>query len=709
MTPEVSPPVDIRKYLDALWKRKWAFLLFFIGVPTVTMIFTFTVKPIYEAKCVLLVRTQSSNPLGLGPYTNPVKNQIFILNTFNFAKKVWEKIKNDEKSKKDLISYLQDGNPVLNIKSKISYKYGEKENLLFIKVKGHDREQTVRLANIVAEVFIETSEEIAKASAQEVVKFLEKQIPKVEESLKKIQDSLKKFKKKEKLTDIKSVGEYLSNKIRLLDEMLAKTEVDIKEKEGILKAWEQRRKDLVNKVMKGEGGVSNIIEKLYAKIVQLETQKTSLLLEGFEEDSKEVKDMEAKIEQVKKELIQKLQEGALSGESISEPFEEISEVMKKIVTAGAELKALQAKKEAILKNRENVMKEFSKFPDKEIKYLTLQREFKLNEEILMMLKKRYEEAKLQEVGRVSNFVIVEPAFPPKFPVFPKKRQNLLFSIVIGLGLALSIVFLLEYLDTTVRDADELKFMYPDIPLLAAIPFIKVHNSHRVLVTQHKKSSLYMESFRTLRSNLKFSKVGEEIKAILVTSAQPDEGKTTITVNLALTFQMTNLKTLVIEGDLRKPRLPDIFGEKEKGLTDYLLGTIKENEIIYDTFIENVYYIPPGEIPPNPTELLSLPRFNELIKKLKEKFDVIIIDSPPVTLFVDAVVISNNVDGTIILVQFEYTKRETLEYTVESLKKSGSRIIGFVANKIVPSFFRTRTAYYYPSYKNYKKYGYSFDI
>jgi len=706
MTPETTPPIDIRKYLDALWKRKWVFILFFIGIPTVTMIFTFATKPVYEAKCVLLARAQEANPFSPLPYHNPVKNQIFILNTVNFARNVWEKIKDNKDLNKTLVSYLEDGDPVLNLKSKISYSYDDQNNLLYIKTKGHNPKETAELSNVVAEVFIKTTENIAKSSAHEIVKFLEEQIPKVEENLKKVQDSLKKFKMEEKLTDIKSIGEYISDKLKLIDEILAETEVNIKEREGVLRAWEERRKDLVENISEGRGGgLKNIVQNLYEKIVKLETQKTSLLLEGFKENSKEVKEIEDKIKQVKEELREKLKEGILTKASITEPFEEISNAVQKIVSVSAELKALQAKREALLKNKDEVMKEFSKFPEKEITYLTLQREFELNEEILIMLKKRYEEAKLQEVGQISRFVIVEPAIPPRFPVFPKKKQNLLFSIVIGLGLALSIVFLLEYLDTTIRDVDELKALYPDIPLLATIPNIKAIDPEKILITQHKRGSLYMESFRTLRSNLKFMRVGEDIKSILVTSSQPNEGKTTVAVNLGITFQMTNMKIIIVEGDLRKPGLPKVFGDKEKGLTDFLVGEADVKDIIYETFLENVFYVPPGSIPPNPTELLSSEKFKALISKLKKEFDIVIIDSPPLTLFVDSAVISSNVDASIVVLQFEYTRRETLEYTVSSLSRSGGKIIGFVVNKVIPSPFKVRAYYYYPYYKSYRDYGY----
>ncbi len=706
MNPEVYPPIDVRKYLDALWKRKWVFLLFFIGIPTVTMIFTFATKPVYEAKSILLARTSVPNPLTPIYYQNPLKNQIYILNTLNFAEKVWNRIKEEKNLDKEFISFLKDGDPVTNIRSKISYNYDEQDNLLYIKVRGNKPLETSKLCNIVAEVFIKTSEEIAKSSAHEVVKFLEEQIPMVESNLNRIQDSLKRFKIKEKLTDIKSIGDYLSSKLKLIDEMLAETEVDIKEKEGVLKAWEQRREDLVKKISEGEsGGSKEVIKTLYEKLIKLETQKTSLLLEGFSEQSKEVREIEEGIKQVKKELSEKLEESAFREVSISEPINEISDAVQRIVSVSAELKALHAKREALLRNREDIMREFSKFPEKEIAFLTLQRDFELNEEILMMLKKRYEEAKLQEVGQVSSFVIVEPSIPPEFPVYPKKRQNLLFAIVIGFGLALSLVFLLEYLDTRIRDVDEIKSSYPEIPILATIPFVKTDDSEKITLTRQKRGSLYMESFRTLRSNLKFLKVGEEIKTILITSSQPNEGKTTISVNLSIIFQMASIKTILIEGDLRKPGLPKIFGEKEKGLTDYLLGEVRKEEIIYDTYIENVYYIAPGKIPPNPTELLSSEKFKKLVEELKKDFDIVIVDSPPLTLFVDAAVISSCIDGSIIVLQFDYTRRETLEYTISSLQRSGGKIIGFVVNKVTPSPFKTRTYYYYPYYKPYRDYGY----
>ncbi|MEN3046140.1 MAG: polysaccharide biosynthesis tyrosine autokinase [Candidatus Hydrothermales bacterium] len=706
MTPETYTPIDVRKYLDALWKRKWVFLLFFLGVPVVTMIFTFATKPVYEAKSVLIVRTQETNPLNLGTYQNPIKNQIYILNTLNFAEKVWNRINEDENLKKSFTFFLKDGDPVSNIRSRISYTFDEQNNLLYIKVRGNLPKETAILCNLAADVFVKTSEEIAKSSAQEVVNFLEEQIPKVEANLQKIQDSLKNFKIREKITDIKLQGEYLSSKMKLIDEMSAEVEVDIKEKEGILRAWEKRREDLVKKISEGEGsGTKEIINALYEKIVKLETQKTSLLLEGFNENSKEIRELEEGIRQVKKELKEKLEESAFKEVSVTEPINEISEVIKNIVSLSAELRALQAKREALFFYKESLMKEFSKFPEKEITYLTLQRDFNINEEILMMLKKRYEEAKLQEVGQVSSFVIVEPSVPPRFPVYPKKRQNLLFAIVIGFGLALSLVFLLEYLDTKIRDVNEIKTIYPDFPILATIPFIRINTKEKTLLISHKKGSLYMESFRTLRSNLKFLKVGEEVKSILVTSSQPNEGKTTVSANLSIIFQMTNTKAVIIEGDLRKPGLPQIFGEKEKGLTEYLIGEAEINEIIYDTYLENLYYVPPGKIPPNPTELISSEKFRNLIEELKKRFDIIVIDSPPLTLFVDAAVIASQVDGSLIVLQFEHTRRETLEYTVSSLLRSGGKILGFVANKVTPSPFKTR-GYYYSYYKPYKDYGYN---
>ncbi|MEN3044501.1 MAG: polysaccharide biosynthesis tyrosine autokinase [Candidatus Hydrothermales bacterium] len=709
MTPETYTPIDVRKYLDALWKRKWVFLLFFLGVPAVTMVFTFATKPVYEARAVLIARTSEVNPFNLGSYQNPIKNQIYILNTVNFAEKVWNRINEDEVLSKNFALFLKDGDPVFNIKSKISYTFDEQNNLLYIKVRGNTPKETAMLCNTVAEVFIKTSEEIAKSSAQEVVKFLEEQIPKVEANLQKIQDSLKNFKIKEKITDIKSQGEYLSGKLKLIDEMFAKVEVDIREREGILKAWEKRREDLVKKISEGEGsGTKEIINALYEKIIKLETQKTSLLLEGFSEDSKEIRELEEGIKQVKRELKEKLEESAFKEISITEPINEISEAIKNIVSLSAELKALQAKREALFLNRETLMKEFSRFPEKEITFLTLQRDFNINEEILMMLKKRYEEAKLQEVGQISSFVIVEPSVTPRFPVYPKKRQNLLFAIVIGFGLALSLVFLLEYLDTRIRDVDEIKTSYPDFPLLATIPMIKINDTEKALITAHKKGSLYMESFRTLRSNLKFLKVGEEVKSILVTSSQPNEGKTTVSINLAIIFQMTNMKAVIMEGDLRKPGLPKIFGEKEHGLTEYLLGETKINDIIYDTYLENLHYIPPGKIPPNPTELISSERFKNLISELKKEFDIILVDSPPLTLFVDAAVIASHVDGSLVVLQFEYTRRETLDYAISSLLRSGGKILGFVANKVTPSPFKTRAYYYYPYYRSYKEYGYNIE-
>lgn len=216
-----------------------------------------------------------------------------------------------------------------------------------------------------------------------------------------------------------------------------------------------------------------------------------------------------------------------------------------------------------------------------------------------------------------------------------------------------------------------------------------------LVIANRPKGLTSEALRTLRTNLQFSFVNNDVKVLMITSSIPEEGKSFVSANLSGAFASTNMKVLLIDCDLRKGRQNKVFNiEEEKGLSNLLLDNIKNyKKYICKTEIENLAVMPKGIIPPNPSELLGSDKFKELLDLLKNDYDLIILDCPPINAVTDALVITPLADEVVIVCAYKKTPVDLLIATKKALENSGAKIAGVVLNKIKSS----KKKYYYSKY------------
>lgn len=224
-----------------------------------------------------------------------------------------------------------------------------------------------------------------------------------------------------------------------------------------------------------------------------------------------------------------------------------------------------------------------------------------------------------------------------------------------------------------------------------------------LITQKDPKSPISEIFKTLRTNLQFTNHSNDALSLLVTSTIPGEGKTWITSNLGVAFAQSDKKVVIIDSDMRKGRLHNIFGTKiYPGFSNYLAEqNTSIKDYLVNTEIENLWIIPAGNVPPNPSELLASKRIVEGLEELKEKFDVILFDSTPCMLVTDAVIISRIVDTTIIVTSHKLTKIENLKTVQKNIENVGGKIAGVVINRIPISLKKYKSNYYYGDMKNEK--------
>lgn len=293
-----------------------------------------------------------------------------------------------------------------------------------------------------------------------------------------------------------------------------------------------------------------------------------------------------------------------------------------------------------------------------------------------------QQARLAEAQATNNIVVAEPAAVPEVPVRPRTLTNTLLAAVIGALLAIGAAFLIEYLDDTVKTADDVNRV-TGLSTLGAIARLKETNGTRQLIAWLKTKAPESEAYRTLRTNIQFSSVDKPVKTLLVTSSSPGEGKSTTAANLAVVLAQTGQKVIVVDTDLRRPVLHKVFGAPNNtGLTTALLGDPAQvGAHLQPTEIENLSVLTSGPIPPNPSELLGSHRMKALVEALSGLADIVIFDSPPVLAVTDAAVLARQIDGVLLVADAGSTKEHALATATAELDKTGGNVLGVALNRL----------------------------
>lgn len=346
----------------------------------------------------------------------------------------------------------------------------------------------------------------------------------------------------------------------------------------------------------------------------------------------------------------------------------------------------------------------SRTAEEEIRYAQLRDELAQYQSSYTTALRSYEELRLTELQSTDSLTIVEEAENPEAPIRPRVLVNTLLAAIVGAMLALGIIFLIEYLDDRIKSPQDL-YAVLDAPLLGAIARMpSIGRKHKVavndenLIVAHQPRHPIAESYRRLRTNLRFSSVNEPLQIMLVTSAAPAEGKTTTAANLAVAVAQAGHRVVLVDADLRKPQLHKLFGlNKGPGLTDALLSEADTAFFVRDTTIPNLRIVTSGSIPPNPAELLGSQPMQHLLQQLRQIADLVIVDAPPLLAVTDAQVLVNHVQGVLLVVNAGSTTRALLSNAAAALMQVEARLLGVVLNQMVRS---PRSYYYYDAYADY---------
>lgn len=518
--------------------------------------------------------------------------------------------------------------------------------------------------NALMESYIEYDLSEKNRIQENTLSFIEEQLGFLEDSLQSKEKELQDFKVENKLLDVSAEFSNILGKMNSLDEVNAELDYQLSYFEQIRTYMENKSKDFSDVIAPSVIGVPDpLLNGLIQTLVTL-SQDRRKLLASVNENHPEVIKIDVQMEKVQDALFENVVN------LIDNTRQKKRSVQQEILVYDAE---------------------FSTLPESESKYSGIFREFKLRESLYTYLLEKRAEAGIAMASNVSDNSILDPARKGVL-VFPKKQQNYALAIVLGFLVPFGFIVVRDIFDDTIKDQRDLKKHFM-IPQLGVIGFSDKGTNKVVL--EHPKSAV-AESFRSLRSAITYLASNRNTKKILVTSSVSGEGKTFTSLNLASAMALGSKRTVVVGGDLRRPKLATYFGGNEKvGLSTYLIGKVEARDIIMPTDQDNLWYVPSGIIPPNPAELLQTPALKTFLAYLEDNFDIIVFDTPPMGLVSETIDLMRLFDINLYVVRQSYTVKDHLVMINDLFNNKQVTNVYGVFNGIISS------GYHYEGYN----YGY----
>jgi Mrp family chromosome partitioning ATPase/capsular polysaccharide biosynthesis protein len=404
-------------------------------------------------------------------------------------------------------------------------------------------------------------------------------------------------------------------------------------------------------------------------------------------------------------------------QAINDRIREIRNEMLREVTA--QIALLRSREEILNRQIGELYQKNREVPTIELSLQRLQREAKVNDDLLALLKTRHQEALIKESEKIEEVTIIRPAVEPSSPVGGETFNTVLVGTLIGLLLGLVLAFVQEALDTSIGTIEDVED-YLGVPVLGIIPHIDAReimdrlveqrparasmdpetlSRHALLVSHFDPKSPMAEAFRSLRTRLQFATMEQPGKLFLLTSPTLQEGKTTTIVNLAIAFSQVGQKTLLVGANLRRPSIHKFFGiDRDPGLTDVLLGNQRWEDCVRTTAdilmgrfemedvmvapgLDNLHILESGPIPANPSELLSTPQMDEFLRQVRQRYDIVFFDAPPALPVTDAAILASKVDGVILVYQVGKVGRLALKRAKIQLESAKAKVWGIVLNDL----------------------------
>ncbi len=583
-------------------------------------------------------------------------------------------------------------------------------DIIVISAESSSPVEAALFAGLYANIYRTYNLNINRDQLTYVRNFLDQQRSEKKNQLIEAEDTLRSFQEKGGIVALDEQAQSLIATLSSFESRLEGAKIELTASTAILNKYKD---ELSKQDPKLADYLESATSETYIKALQdqissLQLNK-DLALAKFESGidiTAKVKEYDAKIKELKDKLEEKIKVLKL-GIFASSP-DDVRKISQNIIEAEVKNQSLQSTVNGLTAIVARYEVQFNKLPKTTIDYARFQRTRASSEKLFTLIEEKYQEALINEQSQAGNVLIIDNARIPSGPAKPNRNLIMIVGFLASLVLSFGFVFIRNYFDNTLKTPEDIE--KKNAYVLAWIPKVGELNGKSGngadFIIERFPTAVASESIRALRTRVQFSKMHKEnLKTILVSSPAPQEGKTTIALNLAGSFAHSNKKTLLIDADLRKPRLHQVFGrDKEPGLANYLFGEFSYDKILTPTQTRNLFLITSGTIAANPSEILESEEMDQFLIKVRAEFDYIIVDSPPIVAVTDAEILARKVDGSILVVSANKTEGDLLERGLQLIKNDDSFFLGTVLNNfsVKPGYGGYYKYYYYYSPDGEKK-------
>jgi polysaccharide biosynthesis transport protein len=718
----------LREYVRVLIKSKWVVIASVVLVVGVVAISTLRSTPIYEALGSIAINKMDpvtfnlKDSSGGGDYYDPtdLDTEVRILKSDLLALQVIRQLNLDRQpefgtNSKSPSSALELTSDVLQLdsaktstvlagfKGSLQVSLVPNTRIIEIRYRSPDKNIAARVVNTLANTYVEQNFKTRFESTMQASDWLSKQLVDLQIKVETSQEKLVQYQKEHEILGIDEKQNITTAKLDELNRELTAAESLRMEKESVYHLVQSGDSDSIVAAANVDGAARG-------------SSANSALLEKLREQQADVK---IQVAQLNTQFGPSYPKLAQLNSQLKEVEAQIQTEMRKVAARlrGDYLAAVQ--RESMLRSALDRQKqEANKLNESAIEYSLLKRDVDANRTLSEGLLEKLKEAGVTAGLRSNNFRIVDVARVPTAPSGPNLLRNLAFALALGLSTGIGLAFLLESMDNTVRTPEQAQTISA-LPSLGMIPLgsrstrelgsrqkLTLASSKEAveLVTQSRPRSQMAESYRALRTSLLLTFAGGPPKVILITSALPEEGKTTTSVNSAIVLAQKGTRVLLIDADLRRPSIHKTLGMGPKiGLSNVLTGTATlQQAMIPSTILPDLFILPAGTPPPNPAELLASTKMKNVLEELRKQYDHIVIDSPPTLSVTDAVVMSTSADAVVLVIRSGHTTKPALRRARDILLQVNARVCGVLVNAVDLS-----SPDYYYHYEYQGKYGHDY--
>ena len=704
MSSEHAVLMDARRYLAMLHKRRGIVLTCLAVSLAVAVLYNYTTRPVYQATTQILIDRDTPDVLPNKELVELVQGgidyyqtQYQLLKGRTLAERAVERLRLQTHSE------LATG-PMMNPWERVRGFFGRPPSavvdpsgmplspaaaafrsriqvdpipgsrLVNLHFRAYDPQVAANAVNALAQLYIEQSLELRFTTSSEATGWLSERLKEQEAKVEAAEQALQDYREREGLINQEARQGLVDQKLETLNGAVLEARTERIAKETLYRQIASLGPGQIESfpLVLGSGPV----QALKLELAALQKEE-ALLSDSLGDRHPEMVRVRAQIRAGEDKIRAEIKNVARAAES--------------------DYRTALARESRLAANLEAVKGEAQDTNRKSIEFGVLKREVESNQQLFKDLMSRSKQTGLETELKTTNIRVVEKAEPPRRPVSPRKLRSYQVAIMLGLLLGIVLAFGFEHLDNTFKTPEDVREHLPLLPFLGMVPDVGLKPlaaGGRGPQLVKSPNSAVADAYRVLRTNLIFSSAETTGRVMLVTSANPAEGKTTTLANLAVALAQNGAKVLAVDADMRRPTLYQHFGvPKTPGLTDLIVGKAAASQAIHSTRVEGLQMLPCGYQTPNPAELLGSPMMKQIIDALRAHYEWVLIDAPPLLAMADAPVLCSLVDGVVLVIAAEAATKPAVMRAVDQVGRVGGKVVGLVLNKVNLE----RNSYYYSQY------------